>query len=115
PSPAHALALAAELGRFLDRIHTENLDMANLPGLVGGEFAAHWNITLDFLAILAVEWPKILGQLGMIEAADRRNRLLTALAAHWRDHPPACPVIAAGSTGSIPAAADVLAVIARLD
>lgn len=112
--PAHALTLAAELGHFLDRIHTENLDMAALPQLVGAEFARHWEITLDFLRILGAEWPVLLQNLGAIEAADRRNRLLAALAAHWRARPPAEAVIAAGSTGSIPAAGELLSVIARL-
>ncbi|RMF17651.1 MAG: double-strand break repair protein AddB [Alphaproteobacteria bacterium] len=40
--------------------------------------------------------------------------LLERLAADWRENPPKGPVIAAGSTGSVPATADLLAVIARL-
>ena len=32
----------------------------------------------------------------------------------WRQVPPSTPVIAAGSTGSIPATADLLGVVARL-
>ncbi len=114
-SPDHAVALASALGRLMDRIHTENLDMRNLPALAGEAFAAHWQITLDFLTIISAEWPAILADLfGVIDAADRRNRLINALADEWEKHPPATPVIAAGSTGSIPATGRLLKVIALL-
>src|SRR5690606_33303526 len=51
---------------------------------------------------------------GFIEPAARRNALLEAQARRWAEDPPTAPVIAAGSTGSIPATADLLAVVARL-
>lgn len=113
--PEQALALAEALGRLLDRIHTEGLDIKNLPDLVDREkFAAHWQITLDFLTIIAQVWPDYLAETGAIDAADRRNRLLHLLADHWQAYPPSGPVYAAGSTGSIPATARLLGVIARL-
>ncbi len=109
-----ALALADELARLMDQIHTEGLDLGALPGLVTGDMARHWEVTTDFLKILGLTWPAILASQGMIDPADRRNRLLRALARHWRDNPPPHPVIAAGSTGSIPATADLLTAIAGL-
>jgi len=109
-----AMAMAGALGQLMDRIYTENLDMGALPTLVGGEFAAHWGITLDFLTILSEKWPEILQLQGMIDGADRRNRLMHMLAAHWRTHPPGYPVIAAGSTGSIPATSALLSAIADM-
>lgn len=112
--PDQALRLAEALAQLLDRIHAENLDMAALPSLVTGDFAAHWNITLEFLGILSATWPEILRQMGVIDAADRRNRLLDRLSALWEETPPAGPVIAAGSTGTLPAVARLLGVIARL-
>ena len=51
---------------------------------------------------------------GAIDPADRRNRLLQARCEAWRHCPPRDPVIAAGSTGSIPATADLLAAVAAL-
>lgn len=109
-----ALALAAALGRLMDQIHTEGLDMADMATLVPDEFASHWQITLRFLEILSIEWPKILTENGLIDVADRRNRLMNALSDFWENHPPEGPVIAAGSTGSIPATARLLGVIAGL-
>lgn len=109
-----AARLAGELGRLLDQIHTERLDFAALAGLVPDDLAEHWQVTLDFLTILSAQWPKVLAAEGAIDAAERRNRLLAAQAAAWQRQPPATPVIAAGSTGSIPATADLLRVVANL-
>ena len=111
---AQAAHLSAELGRLLDRVHTERLSFDALAGLVPERFAAHWQGTLDFLKIVTEHWPRILAEEGRIDAAARRNRLIEVQAERWRTHPPADPVIAAGSTGSIPATADLLNVVCRL-
>jgi len=113
-SPAHAMELAAALGRLMDRIHTEGLDMADLPRLVPEDFAGHWQVTLKFLEIITAQWPEILKERGMTDAAQKRNMMIRALAAHWRENPPQTPVIAAGTTGSIPATAELLKVISTL-
>ncbi len=110
----HATLLAGELSRLLDQVQTERLDFAALAGLVPEALAEHWRITLDFLRIVTESWPAVLAEEGGIDPAERRNRLLEAQAAAWAEAPPDGPVIAAGSTGSIPATADLLAVVARL-
>ncbi len=112
--PEQAIALAKALGQLMDQIYTENLSLSALSGLVPEDFAAHWQITLDFLKILSEAWPKILEEEGVIEAADYRNRLIQNLAALWSSQPPPYPVIAAGSTGSIPSTAKLLDTIARM-
>ena len=112
--PALAAQLAAELGRLLDQVQTERLGFAKLAELVPEDYAAHWQITLDFLKILTEHWPKMLAERGCSDPAQRRNRLIEVLAARWRHSPPAEPVIAAGSTGSIPATAELLGVVAKL-
>lgn len=106
--------LAAELGKLLDQTHTEQISFAKLADLVPGQFAEHWQITLSFLELLTKEWPKILEDEGCIDPADRRNRLLASQAELWRNEPPQDWIIAAGSTGTIPATADLLSVVAHL-
>ncbi len=106
--------LAAELARLIDQAHTEGVDFANLPDIVPAELAAHWQQTVTFLEIVTDAWPKQLNAEGAIDPADRRNRLIGAQAEAWRARPPEYPVIAAGSTGTIPATADLLDVVARL-
>lgn len=114
-SPAQNMALAHALGQLMDQIYTENLDLADLPSVVDQEdFAAHWQITLNFLTILSEHWPKILDEHGCIDAADRRNRLILMLDEHWQTSPPSTPIISAGSTGSIPATAKLLKIISTL-
>jgi ATP-dependent helicase/nuclease subunit B len=109
-----ALALAADLSRLLDRMATERVDPARLGDLAPEDLAEHWQTTLDFLKIVTEHWPRILADEGALDPARRRDRVLGVLARRWREHPPAHPVVAAGSTGSIPATADLLAVVARL-
>ena len=107
-TPEQAARLAVELGRLLDQVQTEQLGFEALAGLVPEAFAEHWQITLEFLRILSEQWPLVLAAEGCIDAAERRNRLLAAQAESWRRTPPRSPVIAAGSTGSIPATAELL-------
>ena len=112
--PDHAARLAAELARLLDQVETERLSFDGLADLVPDDFADHWRITLDFLKIVTERWPEILAAEDAVDAAAHRNLLLQAQADVWRRQPPADPVVAAGSTGSIPATADLLAVVAGL-
>jgi ATP-dependent helicase/nuclease subunit B len=109
-----ATQLAAELARLLDQVETERKDLSALEGLVPDSLAEHWQLTINFLDILRRAWPEILGDEGAIDPADRRNRLLDLQRDLWLAAPPSTPIIAAGSTGSIPAAADLMHVIARL-
>jgi ATP-dependent helicase/nuclease subunit B len=106
--------LAAELARLIDQAHTEGIDFTRLPEIVPEELAEHWQQTVTFLEIVTRAWPEQLAAEGAIDPADRRNRMIRAQADAWRAAPPDHPVIAAGSTGTIPATADLLAVVARL-
>lgn len=109
-----ALRLARELARLIDQIHIERLDDGALATLVPEELARHWQLTLDFLTTLLGRWRTVLAARQALDPADRRNRLLAAQAAAWAQRPPAEPVIAAGSTGSMPATADLIATVAAL-
>ncbi|MEE8394069.1 MAG: double-strand break repair protein AddB [Rhodospirillales bacterium] len=113
-TPDQALRLAMELARLLDQVHTERLDFGNLEKLAPQAYADHWGTTLKFLRIVTDNWPGVLKAEGCVDRAEHRNLLLDAQAEAWRRKPPETPVIAAGSTGSIPATADLLKVIAGL-
>jgi ATP-dependent helicase/nuclease subunit B len=111
---AHAVRLAGELESFLDEVQTHRIDLARLDALVPHDYAAHWQETLRFLDILRKAWPAVLAEEGTVDPAARRDRLLGALAESWRRNPPERRIVAAGSTGSIPATRELLTVIARL-
>ena len=111
-----ALELADALASFLDGLELEELGhaerMDRVETLVEGDLARHWRISAEFLRIVLEAWPERLAELGLMDPAARRVRLLRLLAEQWRERPPEGPLVAAGSTGTAPANADLLAVIA---
>jgi ATP-dependent helicase/nuclease subunit B len=113
--PAIAARLAAALADLLDSLATEEIDFALLADIVPEDLADHWQRTLKFLAIIGETWPQILAGRGVMDHAARRVRAIRALAENWRRTPPPDPVYVAGSTGSIPASAALIGVIARLE
>jgi ATP-dependent helicase/nuclease subunit B len=113
-TPEQAVHLAFELARLLDQVHTERLSFDALEHLVPEQLSEHWQRTLDFLEILTLHWPEVVAEEGVMDAAKRRNLLLEAQAKSWQKNPPSGLVIAAGSTGSIPATADLLSAVSLL-
>jgi len=111
-----ALELADALASFLDTWQIEEPDIgADLvfQDLADGEFARHWRISAAFLDIALKAWPARLDALGLMDIAARRIALLRRLAEDWTERPPAGVVVAAGSTGSAPASAALLAAIGQ--
>ena len=113
-SAAHAARLALELARLLDEVQTQRLDFSDLSGVVPERFAAHWQETLSFLRIVTENWPAILAEQDCLDLSERRNRLIEAQIRLWEVDAPDGPVIAAGSTGSVPATADLLSSVANM-
>jgi ATP-dependent helicase/nuclease subunit B len=111
--PASTLALADDLARLMDDMTTRGVDWRALDGLVPDALDVYWQLTLDFLKIARDYWPAYLKETDRIEPAVRRDRLIEAEAARLATHH-AGPVIAAGSTGSMPSTAKLLHAIAKL-
>jgi ATP-dependent helicase/nuclease subunit B len=113
-SPAQSLALASDLGRFLDNIARDEITLAGLSDLVPGEFAVHWQRTTKFLDIITEHWPEILEEAAATNPAAHRSLIIRQQAQGWRASPPQNPIFVAGSTGSIPATADLIAAVCGL-
>lgn len=111
---AQATTLAASLAALMDEVETQGADLAKLEDLVPGGLAQHWEEVKDFLEIVRMHWPNVLSEEKAINPADYRNHALRALAQRFEITPPRGPMIAAGSTGSIPATAELLKAIAHL-
>ncbi|MBK1640268.1 hypothetical protein CKO24_14620, partial [Rhodothalassium salexigens DSM 2132] len=109
-APAQAVDLARDLAGLIDALHTEGIDAGAFKHLVPEAYASHWQVTLRFLDLVTELWPALLAAEGALDPAARRDRLVRALADAWRAAPPEGPVIAAGSTGTVPATADLLGV-----
>ncbi len=108
-----AVRLATALASLLDQVQTEQLSFDGLRQLVPSEYAEHWQLTLRFLTILTEHWPAILAESGNVDPVVHRNARLDRLTQTWLTAPPSTPVIAAGSTGSVPATAALLEAIAN--
>ena len=111
--PASTLALAGDLARLMDDMVTRGVAWEALDKLVPDQFDKYWQNSLEFLRIARKIWPEHLKEIGRIEPAERRDRLIEAEAARLTAHHEG-PVIAAGSTGSMPATAKFLTAVAGL-
>ena len=111
--PASTLALAGDLARLMDDMVTRNVAWDALDRLVPEQFDEYWRYSLEFLRIARKTWPDHLAEIGKIEPAARRDLLIAAEAARLTAHHDG-PVIAAGSTGSMPATATFLHAVAAL-
>ncbi|WP_137179690.1 double-strand break repair protein AddB [Roseomonas sp. AR75] len=131
-TPEQAWQLAGELARLFDEVALEEKDsdllqaadplrfaeawLARLEALVPQEQAVHWQITTTFLRGVASQWAGWLTERNLLDIGLRRVLALRAQAEAWRADPPADPVIAAGIGigGTIPAAVDLLRIVADL-
>jgi ATP-dependent helicase/nuclease subunit B len=111
--PASTLSLAADLARLMDDMVTRDVPWDALDDLVPDNLDQYWQHSLQFLRIARKMWPDYLAEVGKIEPAERRDRLIAAEARRLGAHH-AGPVIAAGSTGSMPATAKFLHAVANL-
>ena len=111
--PASTLALAADLARLMDDMVTRGVGWDALDGLVPDQLDQYWQHSLEFLRIARLAWPAHLKEIEKIEPAARRDLLIEAEAQRLTAHHDG-PVIAAGSTGSMPATAKFLHAVTTL-
>ena len=111
-TPEAAIALADALARLMDDMITRQVPWDNLDKLVPEDLDEYWKQSLAFLKFMHPRWRAILAERGAIKAAERRDKLIEAEANRLANSD--APVIAAGSTGSMPATAKLLATIAKL-
>ena len=109
-----AFELAKGLAEFIDEVNRESLDFEGLSSLAPENLANHWQQTLDFLEIISRKYPQELALENASDAVTYRNKTILDLCKNWKENPPNYPIIAAGSTGSQPATAQLLKTIANL-
>jgi ATP-dependent helicase/nuclease subunit B len=111
--PASTLALAGDLARLMDDMVTRGVGWEALDELVPDQLDKYWQHSLEFLHIARQAWPAHLQEIGKIEPAARRDLLIEAEGKRLTAHHDG-PVIAAGSTGSMPATAKFLHAVSTL-
>src|SRR5947209_12317260 len=115
-SSTEALHLARDLARTLDLLLVEEVDPRKLADAAvdAPDLALHWQDSLERLRAIVDLWPRRLTELGRIDLADRRNRLLRRLARRWAEKPPEGFTVAAGITTTAPAVTALLHRVARM-
>lgn len=113
-SPADALWLASDLLQLIKTAQTEQLDWSKLDTLVPEDYAEYWQMTLAFLQTARRDWPQTMATHGFIDPAVLRDQQMRDYAAELETKKPRTPVILAGSTGSVPATAELMRTIANL-
>ncbi len=113
PSIDQALGMAEALAALLDQVQAEGLSFDRLEE-IGLDLPEHWQRVMAVLNTITEIWPTLLQATGQMDPMARRVRLMTAQTEQWRQVPPPGPVIAAGSTGSHPSSAALMAVVAEL-
>jgi len=111
--PASTLALAGDLARLMDDMITRGVGWEALDGIVPDQLDQYWQHSFQFLQIARQAWPVHLDEIARIEPAARRDLLIEAEARRLTAHHDG-PVIAAGSTGSMPATAKFLHAVGAL-
>jgi ATP-dependent helicase/nuclease subunit B len=111
--PASTLALAGDLARLMDDMITRGVGWDALDGIVPDQLDQYWQHSFEFLQIARQTWPAHLEEIVRIEPAARRDLLIEAEARRLTAHHDG-PVIAAGSTGSMPATAKFLHAVSTL-
>ncbi|MGB7334814.1 MAG: double-strand break repair protein AddB [Salaquimonas sp.] len=114
-SAGDALHMANELARFMDQIETEEADWQSIKAITGEDsFSGWWQLTLEFLHIIMEQWPQFLAAGNMINPAAFRNQVIDFRIKELQRQGGNGFVLAAGTTGSIPATARLLAAIKNL-
>lgn len=113
-SAAAALELADALGGFFDSLQIEEIEVGDrLAELVEADLADHWRLSRTFLEAALSGWRARLDALGLMDVSERRVALLRRLAERWGEAPPPGVLVAAGSTGTAPAARALLGAVAQ--
>ena len=117
PTAAEIFSMAESLGSLVDDLGIEERSPADIRAL-GDQLAPglgdYWQQTLQFLDIALTAWPAWLDDNGLRDPAALRGMRLDRQAEAAPFLYGERPVIAAGSTGSIPATARLLKAIAGL-
>jgi ATP-dependent helicase/nuclease subunit B len=114
-SPADAIWLARSLVELIDAIETEETGWDGLDRIDLDDRAIWQQLTGEFLKIARLFWPERLSELNRSSPAAHRAEAIRAEAGRYRREQTPHPVIVAGSTGSIPATAELIEAIHGLD
>ena len=113
-SLSQACYLAQELSSLIDMVKNQHLSFDNLKNLVADDYASHWQETLRFLEIITSYWPMILEERKLIDASERRDKLLQIQSEIWKINNPQQRIVIAGTTAAFPAMKELVKTVLSL-
>ncbi len=112
---ADGLRFARALLKIFDSLQYGSITRPDITALAqSGDFADHWQRILTFLDIALNYWPEKLHELGASDPVAYRIAHINAMTARFETQAPDRPIIAAGTTGTIPAVRALLKCLAAL-
>ncbi len=111
-SHAECVALAQDLANTLDQLTLEHVSAHAIADMIPTEFLGSHELNLGFLNIVLQQWPQFLQDHSLQDPIVAWDEAIHAMAQRI-EAGQFGRVIAAGSTGSTPATAELLAAIAR--
>ena len=114
-APQQTQSLAASLADLIDVMETEEVSFDHLPEAYLIDLAVHREAILSLFDLVSKKLPALLMSENLMGARERRSRLIRLEAKRLTENPPVGPIIAAGSTGTIPATRELLKAISNLE
>ncbi|WP_158285658.1 double-strand break repair protein AddB [Pseudohoeflea suaedae] len=111
-NPADAVWLARALFDLVQAVESEEADFARLDEAIEADLQEWWRITAEFLKVAREFWPALLGERNQSSPAAHHNALIDAETRRIAEGRFEGPVVVAGSTGTRPSTARLIAAIA---
>ncbi|SOE16995.1 DNA helicase/exodeoxyribonuclease V subunit B [Hoeflea halophila] len=113
-NPADAIWLGRALSDLIQAVETEECDFARLDAVADADLQQWWQLTAEFLKIAREFWPSLLAEIHRSSPARHHNAMLDVFTRSLAASPACRPVIVAGSTGTRPSTARLIATVAKL-
>lgn len=113
-NPADAIWLGRALSDLIQAVESEECDFAGLDTVADADLQQWWQLTAEFLRIAREFWPSLLQEIHRSSPARHHNAMLDVFTRSLAASPADRPVIVAGSTGTRPSTARLIATVARL-
>ncbi|MEM5470868.1 double-strand break repair protein AddB [Hoeflea sp. AS60] len=113
-NPADAIWLGRALSDLIQAVETEEGDFAGLESVASADLQQWWQLTSEFLKIAREFWPALLSEIHRSSPAKHHNAMLDVFTRGLAASPADRPVIVAGSTGTRPSTARLIATVAQL-
>ncbi len=114
-SHIQSLGLATSLLKLLTQVETEETDFGKIKEAYAADLSEHRGAILSLIELLKDALPNRLASEELISPTTRRSRLIRLEAQRISEGKLQGPIIAAGSTGTIPATRALLKAIANYD